>query len=352
MGKIWVLVGKKPFILCANASAMTISNKKTRTNVIMGMAIAAALAALIPMIVLSNDTEAASMEKPYVKVFAKNALYEPAAGKTNVFGPGGIFPFFDATFSCADTITCGVAVEGSTFKGAFKEGSQKENKFWVEYTAPISYGDHQVKDHKYRIVLQDTNWNTDSLEQTPMPTRIPDFLVEGKGVAFDQIQHGHSMIDRADVPMFMNKVALYGHVNVYDITNGNKLVAENIFTHLMVGKVVDEKSYFTNMQANPATQTVVALFIVNIPSGVKLPGDIGPLTSEQAQSFTPLADDLSLANSPPVMYDQLESQGVMAKKPMPQSTVWPVDNPTQPVFFTFLLFTDVKTFDSTTGNIR
>ena len=40
------------------------------------------------------------------------------------------------------------------------------------------------------------------------------------------------MVDRADVPMFMNKVSLYGHVNVYDLTDNNKLVAEKVFTHL------------------------------------------------------------------------------------------------------------------------
>jgi hypothetical protein len=115
----------------------------------------------------------------------------------------------------------------------------------------------------------------------------------------------------------MNKVTLYGHVNIYDLTDGNKLVAEKVFTHLMDGKVIDEKSYFKDMQLNPATNTVVALFVVNIPNGVKLPGDIGPLTSEQAQSFTPLADDASLANASPVTYADLAEWGVDVKEPMP-----------------------------------
>ncbi len=325
----------------------TKTERMTKTTALAGIALATLVAVLMPMFsVESHNAEAATAEKPYVKVMAKNALYEPAAGKTNVFGPGGIFPFFDDTFSCADNITCGVNVEGDTFRGVFKEGGEKENKFWAEYVAPITYGDHQVMGHKYRIVLVDTNWNNDSKELTPMPTAIPGFVAAGKGVAFDQIQHGHSMIDRADVPMFMNKVALYGHVNVYDLTDDNKLVAENLFAHLMVGKVIDEKSYFEDMQVNPATQTVVALFVVNIPSGVKLPGDIGPLTSEQAQGFTPLADDLSLANSPPVTYAELAKWGADVKEPISQSTVWPVDNPTQPPMFTFLLYTDAKTFDS------
>jgi hypothetical protein len=324
--------------------------KTQRSSLLAGLAIVSMVAIMAPMFADSKFwiAEAAGTEKPYVRVIAKNAFYEPAAGKTNVFGPEGVFPFFNDVFSCADAITCGVSVEGASFKGVFKESGQKENKFWAEYVAPITYGEHQIKGHKYRIVLQDTNWNNDSKELTPLPTRTPDFLVAGKGVAFDQIQHGHSMIDRADVPMFMNKVALYGHVNVYDLTDKNKLVAENVFAHLMIGKVIDEKSYFADMQINPATQTVVALFVVNIPSGVTLPGDIGPLTSEQAQGFTPLPDDLSLTNSPPVTYTDLASFGVDVKKST-QSTVWPVDNPTQPVMFTFLLFTDAKTFDSARG---
>jgi hypothetical protein len=330
----------------------TRTDRKIKTSVLVGMAITALAAMVLLAVGNSNSVQAAEpTDKSYVRVTATNALYEPAAGKTNVFGPKGIFPFFNDTFKCADAITCGVAVKGATFQGVFKENGGKDNVFWAEYTAPITYGDHQVKGHKYRVVLKDTNWNNSSKDLTPAPTRIPDFLVAGNGVAFDQIQHGHSMIDRADVPMFLNRVALYGHVDVYDMTAGKKKVAENVFAHLMVGKVVDEQSYFKDMQVNPATQTVVALFVVNIPSGVKLPGDIGPLTPEQAQSFTPLADDLSLANTPPVMYDSLVKQGLKLEKPMPQSTVWPVDNPTQQPMFTFLLFTEARTFDSAKGGM-
>jgi hypothetical protein len=194
-------------------------------------------------------------------------------------------------------------------------------------------------------------WNNSDQQLTPAPTRVPQFLAAGNGVAFDQLQHGHSMVNWAEVPLFMNRVALYGHVNVYDVTDGNKLVAEKIFAHLMVGKVVDEKSFYADMQTNPATQPVVALFVVNIPSRVELPGGIGPLTPEQAQSFTPLSNDPSLANAPPVAYSQLMDQGMDVTKPLPQSTVWPVDNPTQPVFFTFLLFTETKAFNSSTNEV-
>lgn len=350
LGKIWVSVGEKSFICKPKSLPMNTKNVYKTKTVLAGITVVALLAAIIPMSgVISYDAQAASAEKSYIRVNAKNALYEPAAGKTNVFGPKGIFPFFNDVFKCADDISCGVSIKDATFRGVFKEAGGKENKFWAEYVAPITYGDHQVKGHKYRVVLQDTNWNNDSDKLTPAPTRVPDFLIPGNGVAFDQIQHGHSMVDRSDVPMFMNRVSLYGHVNVYDLTDNNKLVAEKVFTHLMVGKVIDEKSYFEDMQINPATGTVVALFVVNIPSGVKLPGDIGPLTSVQAQSFTPLADDLSLANPPPVTYAELASIGASVDEPMSQSTVWPVDNPTQPPMFTFLLFTDAKTFDSATG---
>jgi hypothetical protein len=331
-------------------------NGKIKTNVFIGLAIAASLVAMVPAIVAitaSNSTAgteasaAPPTKTPFLKVYAENALYEPNAGKTNVFGPGGIFPFFNDTFTCGNAITCGINTKEATFKGVFKEnGGPGDNQFWADYTAPITYGDQQIKNHHYRVVLQNTMWNNTSAAETPLPTALPPFLKAGKGVSFDQIQHGHSMIDRADVPMFMNQVSLYGHANVYDLTDGNKMVAKDIFIHLMVGKVVDENTYFTNMKASPQTQTVVALFVVNIPSGVKLPGGIGPLTPAQAQSFTPPASDLSLNSTLPINYNQLLDQGVMAHEPAPgsQSTIWPVDNPTQPLFFSFLLFTDTKTF--------
>ncbi|WP_415281984.1 hypothetical protein [Candidatus Nitrososphaera sp. FF02] len=329
---------------------------KIKSNVLIATVFAAMLVAMVPAVMAittANQIGQAEaqgvMDQPYVKAFAgSTALYEPNAGKTNVFGPGGIFPFFNDTFSCGDAITCGVQTDAS-FRGVFSEGA--ENAFVARYEAPITYGDHQVAGHTYRVELVDTKWNNDSLEQTPLPTRTPDFLLAGDGVAFDQYQHGHSMVDRADVPLFWNKVAMYGHVNVYDESDNDRLVAENLFMHLMVGTVVDETAVYADMQNNPATPLVVAMFIVNIPSGVVLPGDIGPLTSEQAQSFTPLSDDLSLTNPPPINYAQLAEWGVDVQEPMPQSTPWSVDNPTQPVFFTFLLFTNAKAYNSSTPDV-
>ena len=335
--------------------------KYARTNVFITAVIGAMIVAMLPVVLTMNNNASLqsaealdSMERPYVKAYAKTALYEPGVGKTNVFGPEGIFPFFNDTFSCADDVLeCGVLAEGATFKGVFKEaGGEDDNRFSAEYTSPITYGDHQVAGHKYRIELVDTEWNNPEPELTPSPTRVPDFLTAGKGVAFDQIQHGHSMVDRADAPMFVNKVALYGHANVYDITDGTEeLVVERVFVHLMVGHVIDETKFYSDFQFNSPLPLVVALFAVNVPSGVELPGGIGPLTSEQAQGFTPLPDDPSLTNAPPANYAQLNDQGVQVEAPMPQSTVWPVDNPTQPVFFTFLLFTETKAFYSATNTV-
>jgi hypothetical protein len=334
-------------------------NGKIKPNVLMGTVFAAMLVAMVPAIMAIGmqkatiDAEAqGATDRPYVKAFAGGkALYEPSAGRTNVFGPGGIFPFFDDTFACGNDISCGTQVDAS-FRGVFKEaGDADDNRFVATYVAPITYGDHQVAGHEYRVEMIDTKWNNDDPEQTPLPTRTPDFLIPGDGVAFDQYQHGHSMIDRADVPLFWNKVALYGHANVYDETEGGRMVAENIFMHLMVGKAVDEKGFFSDMQNNDGTPLVVLLFLVNIPSGVELPGGIGPLTSEQAQSFTPMSDDPSLTMAPPVDYALLEELGVDAPEPLPQSTPWSVDNPTQPVFFTFLLFTEAKAYNSATNDV-
>lgn len=333
-------------------------NGKVKTNVIIGTVFVAMLVAMVPAVMAitttrTMDAEAAdAVGKPYVKAFAgSKAIYEPNAGKTNVFGPGGIFPFFNSTFACGDALTCGVETDAS-FRGVFKEaGEQGDNKFVATYVAPITYGDHQVAGHTYRVEMVDTKWNNDDLAQTPLPTRTPDFLLAGDGVAFDQYQHGHSMIDRADFPLTWNKVALYGHANVYDETDGGKMVAENIFLHLMVGKVVDEASFYSDVQNNDGTPLVVLMFLVNVPSGVVLPGDIGPLTSEQAQSFTPPADDPSLTNPPPFDYAKLAEWGVDVEAPLPQSTPWSVDNPTQPVFFTFLLFTEAKAYTSANNTV-
>ena len=44
----------------------------------------------------------------YFKFHGSNALYEPSVGIVNVFGPEGLFPFFDDVFSCGNGLECGV----------------------------------------------------------------------------------------------------------------------------------------------------------------------------------------------------------------------------------------------------
>jgi hypothetical protein len=84
---------------------------------------------------------------------------------------------------------------------------------------------------------------------------------------------------------------------------------------------------------------MVFLFAVNIPNDTELPG-VGSLSAEEAQSFTPLADDESLDNFPPIDYPvsvPTPREGEI-DGPESQSTVWPVANPNQPLLFTFLVY--------------
>ena len=60
-----------------------------------------------------------------INVEASNALFEPAAGLSNVFGPGGLFPFDN--FNCADALTCGVSAgENAEFTGTFEKRKHKQ----------------------------------------------------------------------------------------------------------------------------------------------------------------------------------------------------------------------------------
>lgn len=92
-----------------------------------------------------------------VNVEATNALYEPAAGLTNVFGPEGLFPF--QNFSCADALTCGIpAGENAKFTGVFEQGNANNmTSYEATYTSPVTYGPHQIAGHKYKITLTDLN---------------------------------------------------------------------------------------------------------------------------------------------------------------------------------------------------
>jgi hypothetical protein len=96
------------------------------------------------------------------------------------------------------------------------------------------------------------------------------------------------------------------------------------------------------MKDEAKSPTSVLLFGVNIPNDVELPG-VGKLSAEKAQSFMPLSSDPSLKNPPqfdyPVKMDPPRTGEV--EEPESQSAIWPVANPKQPLYFTFLVFQNV-----------
>ena len=275
-----------------------------------------------------------------LKTQASNALFEPAAGLSNVFGPGGLFPFEDV-FICADALTCGVSAgEDAMFTGTFEEGNENNlTGYTATYTSPVTYGPHQLEGHTYQIELTDTYWNS---SDAAMPTRQAEFASMVNNVGLNQIQHGASMIDRSDVPQLYDHAFLYGHARVTDVTNGNNtVVAEDVFTHVMVAHVMDEDTFYSNLKGSAASPTMVFLFAINIPSDTELPG-VGSLTPEQAQGFTPLPTDSSLTNPPPVDYpvELPDPREGTIEAPEPQSTTWPVANPNQPLLFNFIVYQD------------
>jgi hypothetical protein len=273
---------------------------------------------------------------------ASNALFEPAAGLSNVFGPKGLFPFTDV-FTCANAITCGVSAgNDSKFMGVFEQGNKNNmTGYEATYTAPVTYGPEQIKGHTYKITLTDTKWNS---ADAAMPTTQPEFATMVNNVGFNQIQHGASHVDRSDVPQLSDTAFLYGHAKVTDITNGNSTdVAKDIFTHVMVAHVMNENTFYRSLKDSAQSPTLVFLFAINIPSDVALPG-VGKLTPDKAQAFTPLSSDVSLKNPPQFSYPvKIPAPRIgSVKAPDSQSTTWPVDNPKQPLLFTFLIFQKVK----------
>jgi hypothetical protein len=273
-----------------------------------------------------------------LKATGSKALFEPAAGLSNVFGPKGLFPFTNV-FTCANALTCGVSAgNDSNFTGTFEQGNKNQmTAYEATYTSPVTYGPEQIKGHTYKITLTDTFWNSIGAAK---PTRQAEFTRITNDVGFNQIQHGASHVDRSDVPQLFDNAFLYGHAQVTDITKGNNtVVAKDVFTHVMVAHVMNENAYYRSMKDVAASPTLVLLFAINIPSGTALPG-VGTLTPDKAQSFTPLASDVSLKSPPKYKYPvniPAPRTGSIAA-PQSQSTTWPVDNPKQPLFFTFLLF--------------
>ncbi len=297
----------------------------------------------------NNGGETSTLPQPndndtLINVEASNALFEPAAGLSNVFGPGGLFPFDN--FNCADALTCGVSAgENAEFIGTFEKGNiNNMTSYEATYTSPVTYGPHQIAGNEYKITLTDVNWNS---PDASLPTEQPQFAALTNNVGFDQIQHGASNIDRSDVPQLSNMAFLYGHAQVTDITNGNNtVVAEDVFTHVMVGHVMNEQTFYQDLRDEALSPNFVFLFAINIPDDTELPG-VGSLTAEEAQSFTPLATDQSLDNSPPIDYpvgipEPRDETMEEIEEPGAQSTTWPVANKEQPLLFNFLVYQDTN----------
>jgi hypothetical protein len=80
-----------------------------------------------------------------------------------------------------------------------------------------------------------------------------------------------------------------------------QLWQKNVFTHLMVGHLMNENVYYKNLRDEALTPNLALVFAVNILNDTELPG-VGMLSAEEAQSFTPLSSDPSLENSPPFDY--------------------------------------------------
>ena len=286
-----------------------------------------------------------------LKATASKTLFEPAAGLSNVFGPKGLFPFTNV-FTCANALTCGVSAgSDSKFAGTFEQGNKNHlTAYEATYTSPVTYGPEQIKGHTYKITLTDTNWNGTG---AAMPTRQAEFTKLVNNVGFNQIQHGASHVDRSDVPQLFDNAFLYGHTQVTDITNGNNtVVAKDVFTHVMVAHVMDPHAYYRSMKDLAMSPTMVFLFAINIPSGTPLPG-VGTLSPDKAQSFTPLSTDVSLKSPPQFSYSvklPAPTTGSIAA-PQSQSTTWPVDDPKQPLFFTFLVFQNAGITYGSTGNM-
>lgn len=70
------------------------------------------------------------------------------------------------------------------------------------------------------------------------------------------------MVDRSDVPQLYDHAFLYGHARVTDITNGNNtVVAEDVFTHVIVAHVMDENAFYSSLKGSAASPTMVCILI-------------------------------------------------------------------------------------------
>ena len=119
------------------------------------------------------------------------------------------------------------AGDDAKFIGKFEEGNiNKTTSYETTYTAPITYGSHQIKGHVYKIILTDTDWNS---PDASLPTENAEFAASVNNVGTHQIQHGASNIDRFDVPQLSNLLLVWSRT-IIDFTNGNNRLWQKIYS--------------------------------------------------------------------------------------------------------------------------
>lgn len=220
---------------------------------------------------------------------------------SNVFGPKGLFQMTQV-FNCANALTCGVSGgSDAKFTGTFDQSNTHNlTGYEATYKSPVTYGPQQMAGHTYKVTLTDLKWNSTDVTKK---TRQADFTKQVNNVGLNQIQHGSSYVDRSDVPQLFDTAFLYGHAKVTDITNGtNKVVAQDVFTHVMVAHVMDQDGYYKGLTDVAKSPTMVFLFAISIPPGIVLPVGVGKLSPDKALSFTPLTSYPSLKNTPQINY--------------------------------------------------
>ncbi len=248
-------------------------------------------------------------------VTANSPLFVPDVGKTNVYCKGGVAPMAPFTKNGCKPVATSGSFDGSFLKGTPDTTSRDQGNIErsrgqgakADFTATFM---NPIDGKEYRIVSRDTKWNSST---TAEPTPDPFFARPFDNVFYDQTQHGQTMIDRSDAPLLFVRVGMYGHVDVFQ---GGNMVAKDIFTHVMVGYVLGgpddfgRNEFFTHYKITPQSPLLVFIFIVNTPGTIKA---------------TPPPTDPSLHQGPALDHDDMSSP-------------WPTDDPTQPLYFNFLIY--------------
>lgn len=250
-------------------------------------------------------------------VKASKPLFEPGVGVTNVYCSGGLVPASPFTQN-----GCQPAATEGTFQGSFQQGTHG-NEGKDEHAIEPSTGSgakadftatflNPIDGKEYRIVSRDTTWNSSTTRE---PTPNTFFAKPYGNVFFDQPQHGQTMIDRSDAPLIYSRIGVYGHVDVWQ---GDRQVARDIFVHVMVGPVLapagsTDAEFLSHYKITPTTPNLVFIFVVNTPGTIKA---------------TPPPTDPSISHGPMGDTDD-------------RSSPWPTDDPSQPLYFNFLIYQEV-----------